>query len=146
MLIYLLLLHSSHIFLLSFIPFLYCCVFFPVLSSRFTLLPALFFLILLQPSFSFIPVVSSDLSTLQNFHITKYLTNFSHSYCSCYSCPCMKNVSFPLPYFQISIPTLFSLIIHLNSLVMNSKLFTSTHLPTVSTNDCWTFSLITTFS
>lgn len=90
MLIYLLLLHSSQILLLSFIPFFSCCLFFPVLSSGYIPLTALFFLILLQPPFSCIPVVSSNLPIPHNFHIKKYSTNFSHSYCSSHSCLCMK--------------------------------------------------------
>lgn len=122
------------------------CLFFSVLSSGFSPLSVHFFLVLLQPFFSFIPVVSSDSSTLHNFHITKYSTDFSHRYCSSHSCPCMKNVSFPSSYFQISIPMLFSSIIHLNSSVMNSQLLINTQLPTASTNVCWTSSLITTFS
>lgn len=39
----------------------------------------LFFLILLQPLSSLIPVVSTHLPIFHNFHITKYSTNFSHS-------------------------------------------------------------------
>lgn len=93
---------------------------FPVLLSGLIPLPVLFFAILLQPYFSFIPIVSSDFPTSYNFVVTKYSTNFSHSYCSSHCCSCLKNVSFPLHYFQISIPMLFPLITHLNSSAMNS--------------------------
>ena len=92
--------HSSHLSLLPFIFPLFSPVF-PVLLSSFIPFLYLFFVIFLQDSLSFsmpifIPRVSSVFPTPHSFHITRYSTNFSPSYCFSHSCPHMRNISFRL--------------------------------------------------